>query len=86
VVRRGRTDRRREAHDDAADLDAEDAVRRSRGCHTFRRCFATHLLKDGYDIQSVEELLGHKDVNTTMICPRVLSRGERGVTSPTHRL
>jgi site-specific recombinase XerD len=86
VIRWGRTDPRREAHHDATDLDAEDAVRRSRGCHTFRRCFATHLLEDGYEIQSVEELLGHKDVKTTMIYPHVLSRGEPGVTSPMHRL
>ncbi len=50
--------------------------------HTFRHWFATHLLADGYDIRTVQGLLGHKDVPTTMIYSHVLNRGVRGVRSP----
>lgn len=55
-------------------------------CHTLRHCFATHLLEDGYDIRTVQELMGHSDVKTTMIYTHVMNKGARGVKSPLDRV
>ena len=60
----------------------EAGISRRVSCHTFRHSFATHLLEEGYDIRTIQELLGHKDVKTTMIYTHVLNRGGRGVRSP----
>jgi integron integrase len=81
---------RHHLHEQSLQRAVKEAVRKAgiqqpASCHTLRHCFATHLLEDGYDIRTVQELLGHSDVKTTMIYTRVMGKGAKGVISPLDR-
>jgi site-specific recombinase XerD len=82
--------RRHHVHESVLQRAVKEAARtvgfaKPVSCHTLPHSFATHLREDGYDIRTIQELLGHRDVSATMIYTHVLNRGDKGVYSPIDR-